>query len=42
VRGVGPAGDISAATMRAARVGDNAYLWFEGGVTVRIDPNAAR
>lgn len=42
VRGAGPSGEIEAASMRAARVGESHYVWFEGGVRVRIDPPAAR
>ena len=42
VRGEGPGGVIEAAKMRAARRDDGDYIWFEGGVRVRIDPGAAR
>ncbi len=41
VRGAGPGGEIAADAMRAARRADGDYIWFEGGVTVRIDPSAA-
>lgn len=40
VRGAGPSGEIEAGSMRAARDGETHYVWFEGGVKVRIDPAA--
>lgn len=41
VEGRGPLGRIDAASMRAARRPSGNYMWFEGGVTVRINPEAA-
>jgi lipopolysaccharide export system protein LptC len=40
VAGAGPGGSIEAGAMRAARRAEGDYIWFEGGVTVRIDPGA--
>jgi lipopolysaccharide export system protein LptC len=40
VAGEGPSGRIDAGSMRAARTIDGDLIWFEGGVTVRIDPSA--
>jgi lipopolysaccharide export system protein LptC len=40
VRGEGALGVIESATMRAARRGDDSIVWFEGGVRVRITPQA--
>lgn len=42
VEGAGPAGAIQAGAMRAARVDGEDYIWFESGVRLRIDPEAAR
>jgi lipopolysaccharide export system protein LptC len=41
VEGLAPFGDLSAGSMRAARIGESAYIWFEDGVRVRIDPERA-
>ena len=41
VSGSGPSGDLEAGSMRAERREDGDYLWFEGGVRLRITPNAA-
>lgn len=38
VRGVGPDALIEAGSMRAAREGENNYIWFEDRVRVVIDP----
>ena len=38
VRGEGALGLIEADTMRAARRGDDNYIWFEGNVRVRVTP----
>lgn len=40
VRGEGALGAIDAASMRAERRGEANYIWFEGGVRVRIEPSA--
>lgn len=38
----GPAGDIAAGAMRAARRDGAFVVWFEGGVRVRADPTRTR
>lgn len=42
VEGSGPSGAIEAGALRAARVDGEDYIWFERGVRLRIDPEAAR
>jgi lipopolysaccharide export system protein LptC len=41
VRGEAPFGEIDAGSMRAARIDESHYIWFEDGVRVRIDPSKA-